>query len=279
MKLLISEQPKAIGFVCSSSSDSSGGAGNTKAPRQISPVKRWIFVWNNYPDNWKEILVPKLSKDLYSIGEEIGDSGNPHLQGYIEFHRRVRALSHINIKEIHWEKAKGNKIENLNYTQKDGKYIQNFEEKYVEEIEKLYDWEIEINQIIEKEPDKRSIYWFWEPNGCAGKTTYQKYIFTHYKNTIVLDGKASDMKNGIINYQEKNNKLPRTILINIPRASLDYVSWAGLEVIKDMFFYSGKYEGGMVCGKCPHVICFANDLPPKGIMSEDRLIIKKITVC
>lgn len=265
----------------SNSSDSSKGLGNTKpAPKckQISPVKRWVFTWNNYPSDWKNIIVPKLSKDLYSIGEEIGDNGTKHLQGYIEFHRKVRALSHIDIKEIHWEKAKGNKLSNLNYTQKDEKYIQNFEEKYVEEIEVLYDWEIEVNNIIKEEPDKRSIHWFWEPKGCSGKTTYQKYIYTHYDDVIVLSGKAADMKNGIIDYKNNNNKLPRTILINIPRASLNFVSWAGLEEIKDMFFYSGKYEGGMVCGKCPHLICFANEKPPSDIVSEDRLIIKEIVL-
>ena len=49
-----------------------------------------------------------------------------------------------------------------------------------------------------------------------------------------------------------------------------YLSWCGIEEIKDMFFYSGKYEGGMVCGENPHVIIFANEEPPLEKMSNDR---------
>ena len=109
-----------------------------------------------------------------------------------------------------------------------------------------------------------------DQGGCRGKTTLQKYIYTHYKKCIVLSGKASDMKNGIIEYEKKNNILPEIVLINVPRSSKDYISYTGIEEIKDMFFYSGKYEGGMVCGANPHVICFANDEPEREKMSADR---------
>ena len=49
------------------------------------------------------------------------------------------------------------------------------------------------------------------------------------------------------------------------------MSIAALESIKDMFFYSGKYEGGMVCGPNPHVMVFANEPPEYGILSKDRV--------
>ena len=41
----------------------------------------------------------------------------------------------------------------------------------------LYDWEKEIIEIIKNEPDDRTIYWFWEPTGCTGKTTFAKYLY------------------------------------------------------------------------------------------------------
>lgn len=271
------------------SSNSSKEEGNTIPPplslkkKQISPSKRWCFTYNNYPDDWKNIIVPTLDKcALYSIGEEIGETGTPHLQGYIEFNVKVRPLSVLKIKEIHWEKCKGSKIENLNYTQKEGKFIQNFTSNYIEEIDKFYDWQKLILNILSQEPDNRTIHWIWEPNGCAGKTIFQKYVFTHLEDVVVLSGKGSDMKNGIVSYYNLNNKLPKIVLINIPRCSKDFVSWAGIEEIKDMFFYSGKYEGGMICGASPHLVCFANCEIPVNYetgekkLSEDRFKIYKI---
>lgn len=63
---------------------------------------------------------------------------------------------------------------------------------------------------------------------------------------------------------------PKTILMNIPRSKTGFVSYTGIEEIKDMFFYSGKYEGGQVCGPQPHVIVMANAEPEFEKMSDDR---------
>lgn len=37
-----------------------------------------------------------------------------------------------------------------------------------------------------------------------------------------------------------------------------------------MLFYSGKYEGGMVCGPSPHLCIFANERPDLIKLSSDR---------
>lgn len=84
------------------------------------------------------------------------------------------------------------------------------------------------------------------------------------------------MKNGIIEYEISNGFLPKTVLINIPRCYTKRISYGGLEQVKDMFFYSGKYKGGMVCGANPHVIVFANKPPKRHMMSEDRWNIVEI---
>jgi hypothetical protein len=148
--------------------------------------------------------------------------------------------------------------------------------KYVEEIDELYPWELEVIELLKTTADKRTIHWYWEPKGCAGKTTFEKYLFTHHDNYVVLSGKGADMKNGIVMYEKVNKRLPECVLINIPRSSMNYVSYTGLEEIKDMFFFSGKYEGGMVCGPCPHVFVFANEEPSYEAMSGDRFVVHKI---
>ncbi len=85
-----------------------------------------------------------------------------------------------------------------------------------------------------------------------------------------MSGKSADMKNGIVQYIQKNEETPDIVLINVPRSSQEYVSYEGIESIKDMFFFSGKYEGGMVCGANPHVYIFANEPPPTEKLSADR---------
>lgn len=91
------------------------------------------------------------------------------------------------------------------------------------------------------------------------------------EDVIVLSGKADDMKHAIVQYKDTNKRFPKIVLINIPRSFDDkYISYTGLEAVKDMFFFSGKYEGGMICGPSPHVMIFANRPPTREAMSADR---------
>ena len=54
------------------------------------------------------------------------------------------------------------------------------------------------------------------------------------------------------------------------------MSYEAFENLKDMIFYSGKYEGGMICGNCPHLFIFSNFHPDCEKMSVDRWNIKEI---
>ena len=77
------------------------------------------------------------------------------------------------------------------------------------------------------------------------------------------------MKNGVMNFINTNNVFPKVVIVDIPRVNRGHFSVAGIEEIKNMFFFSGKYEGGMVSGPIPHVICFANVPPNQEEMSRD----------
>lgn len=205
-----------------------------------------------------------------------------HLQGMVWCKTKCRDTQFKSIKGAHFEKL-ADIDDTANYCNKedthDGLFRASWgfpEPKYVEEIDVLYEWEQDIVNILDKEPDKRTLHWFWEPEGCAGKTTFQKYLFTHREDAVILSGKGADMKNGIINYSVTNKRLPRIVMVNIPRSSASFVSYTGLEEIKDMFFFSGKYEGGMVCGKCPHMIIFSNEAPDVTKMSKDRFVVRKL---
>lgn len=253
-----------------------------------SPIRKNHFFTYFYNDS-SEIpnIVAELKRFAYKgkIQTEVSPTtGKAHLQGSVWCKTKHRDTEFKTLKGGHFEKLKD--VEDVsNYCNKDETHDGIYrvawgfpEPKYVEVIPFicLYDWEVDILDKLKVVPDKRSIHWYWEPDGCAGKTTFQKYLFSNLEGVVVLSGKACDMKNGIINYQENNKKLPKIVLINIPRSSMDFVSYTGLEEIKDMFFFSGKYEGGMVCGPSPHVFIFANEEPDKYKMSADRFQVHRI---
>ena len=44
----------------------------------------------------------------------------------------------------------------------------------------LYDWQEDIVNVVHKEPDERTIPWYWSESGNGGKTSFQKFMCVHY---------------------------------------------------------------------------------------------------
>lgn len=100
--------------------------------KRISPAKRWCFTLNNWTEDERGALVSKFQADglQYIIGQEIGDQGTPHLQGYIESEKRIRPLPRYVVmrgdtKCGHWELAKCDRKTNWKYCAKDGNFETN----------------------------------------------------------------------------------------------------------------------------------------------------------
>jgi len=250
------------------------GVGNTNQP---STKKNWCFTLNNYDQSDIEsiLALDRPIVPLFVFQEETGAKGTPHLQGILCFSKRVRPFNLGLNKRIHWEGTRNVKA-SIAYCQKQETrtgevYIRGIKPKYtLEKGDWWKPWMDPIVEIVKSDPDHRTVYWWWDTDGNIGKTVFMKWLFMHTEGCIIVSGKAADMKNCIINYKEKNGETPRTILVSIPRSSMDYISYTGLEEIKDMFFFSGKYEGGMVCGPNPHLIIMANEPPNTFKMSADR---------
>lgn len=204
----------------------------------------------------------------YIWGEEYGKSGNtPHIQGAFILESKMRATSFNQFffygvslfKLKNWDSA-------FKYCQKEGNnIISNVKIIKLDKLEcedpKLrFEWQDNILNIINKKPDNRSIFWYFSREGGRGKTIFCKYL-VRFHSAIILSGKADDMKNNIFNYFEKNGYCPEFIVVNIPKSNMNYISYTGLENIKDMLFFSGKYEGGMIDGNSPHLFVFSNAPP------------------
>lgn len=268
------------------------GGGNTISPppckkRRISGAKRWPFTWNNYPEDWLAQMAPGLDGCEWIVGFEVGASGTPHLQGYVEFPTKVRPIGYKGFpKEIHWGDAdgkpcKGDRAHNVKYCSKDGKVEPQSTLKPPREVvfpPMDKDWEIEILNIISEEPDDRTIYWYWSEAGNLGKTTFCKFLCIKHK-ACLLSGKGADVRNGALTWKKDMGEYPRVCVFPVPRSfNSEYLSYEAMENVKDALFYSGKYEGGTVADPCPHLFVFANFPPDEDKMSTDRWVIRNIDV-
>lgn len=263
------------------------GGGNKQPPlKEYSECKfqsiNWVMTWNNYPkDVLEQIehnLVPLCIK--YVFAKEVGKEGTPHIQGAFVLRKKMRQGTIYNLFKCKFflDKMMGKWCDQKYCVKEQGEVLSNviFKEKRAKEIlkyEELNAWELKIDNICRNEiPDHRSIYWFWSKKGDLGKTWFCKYLHATY-DCCVIGGKAADSKNCIATYIEKSDdkRAPEIVICNIPKSQdFDFVSYEGIESIKDMFFYSGKYEGLQVNDNSPHLFVFANQVPDLCKMSEDR---------
>lgn len=88
--------------------------------------RNWCFTLNNYTAEEVEACRKAGEEAKYLVfGYEVGESGTPHLQGYIQY-KNERSLKQVKmlLDRAHWEAARGDAGQNKAYTTKDG----NFEE-------------------------------------------------------------------------------------------------------------------------------------------------------
>lgn len=248
-------------------------SGNTK---QIAASKNWCFTLNNYSEKEIEDIKNKFSaiSAKFIVAKEVGENGTPHLQGFLAMEKRGRPSELKLSKRIHWEKCKGSEEQNVKYCSKDGNIILSKGVAIKKPLkilpkEKLYKWQLDIIKIIESEPDDRSIYWYWEPTGNMGKTTFAKYLSHHY-NAVPIEGKKNDILFCAAEFESD------IYIFDFERSMEEYISYAAMEKIKNGFFMCSKYESKPILRNPPHVICFANFLPDDKMLSKDRWKIVRI---
>lgn len=266
------------------SSNSSRVKGNTKlhpkkeVAKQESCKKMYCMTLNNWTE--KEYSDLKLffssdSSNKWIIGKEIGDiEETPHLQIYVCFNKKIRfsALKKVN-NRLNIHVCKGSEEANIVYCSKDGDY-ETFRLRVKRPLEilredQLYMWQKSALDKIKEKPDKRSIYWFWENEGCKGKTEFCKFLAHNY-GAVLIDGK----KNDILYVASENDS--DIYIANFSRSLEGFVSYDSIEKLKDGFYMSGKYESKSIVRNCPHIFVFANWKPEISTMSKDRWIITKI---
>lgn len=263
-------------------SNVSEAEGNTKSSARL---RRACFTLNNYSEDDVSHCLSYLTDHLYVIGREVGEQGTPHLQGYVEFKNQVRFSTLKNfLPKAHWEKARGNRDQNITYCSKGEQVTSNFPMKRKDFLLKTEysevqwrGWQRDVLDTIAEKPDRRTVNWFWEPTGNAGKSFLATYLVLKY-DALVLSGKTADIANQIRTWLDNHSdeSFPTVAILDAPRSTQDFINYQALEKVKDGLIYSGKYEGG-ICTLAPlHLFVFANQEPEYGKLSEDRWRVVRI---
>lgn len=257
---------------------------NTKKPPEIVHKTRqhrlYFFTWNNYTlDDVTTKLQVFLTKHscLYVMQEEIADSGTRHIQGCLKFRNPRRDSWQKQLpQEIHWEYCRSWRKACLYCSKADSRIglcwtnIKDFKfQKQVKDPlsdKTLYGWQDDIIKLIKTEPDDRSIYWFWELQGNAGKSSLCKHLVLKH-NAIVVGGRTRDALYAI-SERLKSGKDVKIVIFDIPRGC--DVNYLTIENIKNGCCFAPKYESNMLVFDSPHILCFSNNQPCLFNLSLDR---------
>lgn len=168
----------------------------------MSKNRSWCFTINNYDENDIEAC-KALNYKYLCIGFEQGESGTPHIQGYVTMTSPTSFNSMKNkLKGAHLEVAKGNATQNRAYCIKDGEYYEDGDiprQGKRKDIERVREMVLEgrtmkdicmvatsyqsirvaecFKKYLEPQRDfKTYVYWFYGPTG-TGKSRCAMEMF------------------------------------------------------------------------------------------------------
>ena len=134
----------------------------------------------------------------------------------------------------------------------------------------FYPWQVELYDMLTKtEPNERSIYWYVDFRGNAGKSTFVDYYRARHRAKKITAGKINDL---CYSYDYE-----RVVFFDFARGKETTYLNGFIEDLKNGFLFSAKYRSFDKTFKIPHVIVFSNKLPEPDSFSIDRLIIRNIT--
>lgn len=130
-------------------------------------------------------------------------------------------------------------------------------------------WQQDLLEKLTGPVDSRKIYWYWEATGNVGKSWMATFLARNHKALTVSTGKTCD-----IAYMFQPTSI---VCFDISRAvDMDHVNFSVMEDMKNGRLMSSKYMSIVKYFDSPHVVVFANNPPPYGKFSQDRLEIVEI---
>nr|QKV51285.1 putative replication associated protein [Crucivirus sp.] len=127
----------------------------------------------------------------------------------------------------------------------------------------LRPWQLCLrDELINCQPDDRSIIWYVDPEGNQGKSWMCNYLMC-VRNALVLgNAKSSDIAH-IWNGED-------IVVFDFSRSQESHINYGIIEDIKNGRVFSPKYNGKVKIYMSPHIVCFSNFHPELSKMSQDR---------
>nr|ACU64818.1 replication-associated protein [Nanovirus-like particle]AFR54469.1 replication associated protein [Cotton leaf curl Burewala alphasatellite] len=134
------------------------------------------------------------------------------------------------------------------------------------QISNLKSWQSRLKTPLERDPDDRTIFWVYGPDGGEGKSTFARDLYRSGSWFYTRGGSADNVAYQYIGCLGNN------IVFDIPRDKKDYLQYSLIEMFKDRLIVSNKYEPLMApLIKCIHVVVVSNFLPDFEKISSDRV--------
>lgn len=129
----------------------------------MSKSRAYCFTLNNYTEE-EYLEISNIECKYMVIGKEVGESGTPHLQGYINL-ENPRSLASLkkSMKRAHIEVAKGSPLQASQYCKKDGNFIEKGnlpaqgKRTDLEEIREMVDAGSGMREMVDKAKSYQSI--------------------------------------------------------------------------------------------------------------------------
>lgn len=290
------------------------------------PSRNWVFTYNNYTDE----IIAKLSVlgieqgvKYIVFGKEVGETGTPHLQGFVRFSKQVRRTKAVSIIGDCWMEVAVSEVDAIKYAKKDGDFVEvgsvekkpgrrndleefkndvkagtlslkEVREKHSETYAKysrfcieyvqdhrpakevehhpLRNWQKDLNTILNRPANDRTIVFVVDVKGNSGKTWFSHYYRSLHEDVQVMSpGKKADMAYTLM-------QDIRVLILDAPRSKQsDFIQYDFLEEVKNGYVFSGKYESMMKTLGKVHVVCLMNEDPDFTKLSQDRYHTIRVT--
>ncbi len=247
-----------------------------KGPKK---TRCWFFTWNNPKVDSAAQLALEFGELDYVFQLEVGESGTKHFQGVV---RTINPCANYPIQnnKIHWERCR-NWRKAVKYcskldTREEGPWTNIKNLKYKKTLRDplrglaLYDWQKDLENLFEKDPEFRTIYWIWDQKGNSGKTSFARHIkIIRGDEVMYVNGCSRDIMCTLAKRLAEDIDI-HIIFFGLTRQDADHMSYKSLEIFSDGIGFSGKYESADLVFNPPHVIVMANFAPIKEMISKDR---------
>lgn len=137
------------------------------------------------------------------------------------------------------------------------------------EVEARNEFQVVLLDMLSEDPHPREILWFYDGTGGAGKTFMSKHLVDTRGAFYTNGGRAGDIT---FAYNGQD-----VVIFDFVRDAAKYVNYGVIEQLKNGIMFSSKYESSMKRFNVPHVVVFANFLPPQGKFSRDRYAVCNVS--